>query len=175
MGNPIIFGALAIVAIASAVMMLTSRNAVYSALWLVLNFSTIAVFYLILNAPFIAMVQVTVYAGAIMVLFLFVIMLLGAENMRGMTGPSGGERWHQALAGVLAVILLGAFTAVLLQGNVTGSETAGLVDTSPARLGLRLFEAYVLPFELTGVLLLTAIIGVAVFSRRNKKQSEEGS
>jgi NADH-quinone oxidoreductase subunit J len=90
MGNPIVFGALAIVAIVSAGMMLYSRNAVYSALWLVLNFTTIAVLYLILNAPFIAMVQITVYAGAIMVLFLFVIMLLGAENLRG---DDGTERW----------------------------------------------------------------------------------
>jgi NADH-quinone oxidoreductase subunit J len=92
-----------------------------------------------------------------------------------MTEPSGGERWHQLLAGVLVLILVGAFTAVLLQGNVTGSEVAGVIDTSPARLGLHLFEAYVLPFEVTGVLLLTAIIGVAVFSKRTKKQPEEGS
>jgi NADH-quinone oxidoreductase subunit J len=174
MGNPIIFGALAIVAIVSAGMMLYSRNAIYSALWLVLNFTTIAVLYLVLNAPFIAMVQITVYAGAIMVLFLFVIMLLGADNLRGFAEPGMGERWHQILAGFLALILLGAFTAVVLQGDITGSEMAGVIDTSPRRLGLHLFESYVLPFEITGVLLLTAIIGVAAFSRRAKKQSEEG-
>ena len=77
MGNPYVFGVLAVIAIGSGVGMLTSRNAVYSALYLVLNFATIGVFYIVLNAPFIAMVQITVYAGAIMVLFLFVIMLLG--------------------------------------------------------------------------------------------------
>ncbi|HQV95062.1 MAG TPA: NADH-quinone oxidoreductase subunit J, partial [Anaerolineales bacterium] len=76
-----LFLLLALIAIASALGMLISRNTVYSALYLVLNFVTVAVFYLLLSAPFIAMVQITVYAGAIMVLFLFVIMLLGAEGL----------------------------------------------------------------------------------------------
>ena len=71
----ILFFGLALVAIAAAIGMLLSQNAVYSALFLVINFATVAVFYLLLGAPFIAMAQITVYAGAIMVLFLFVIML----------------------------------------------------------------------------------------------------
>ena len=94
MGSPILFIPLAVVAIVAAVLMVSSKNAVHSALWLVLNFSAIAILYVILNAPFIAMVQITVYAGAIMVLFLFVIMLLGAEQLRGMREAVGGERWH---------------------------------------------------------------------------------
>ncbi|MDP1614623.1 MAG: NADH-quinone oxidoreductase subunit J, partial [Methylococcales bacterium] len=77
----IVFLVLSLVAIATALGMLFSQNAVYSALFLVLNFITVAVFYLLLGAPFIAMAQITVYAGAIMVLFLFVIMLLGAESL----------------------------------------------------------------------------------------------
>ena len=77
----ILFLILALVAIGTALGMLISRNTVYSALFLVLNFVTVAVFYLLLGAPFIAMSQITVYAGAIMVLFLFVIMLLGAESL----------------------------------------------------------------------------------------------
>ena len=77
----IVFLVLSLVAIATALGMLFSQNAVYSALFLVLNFVTVAIFYLLLGAPFIAMAQITVYAGAIMVLFLFVIMLLGAENL----------------------------------------------------------------------------------------------
>ena len=99
MGNPYVFGFLAVIAIGSAVGMLTSRNAVYSALYLVLNFATIGVFYIVLNAPFIAMVQITVYAGAIMVLFLFVIMLLGAEQLRGVDN----EHWfHLGLSILMA-------------------------------------------------------------------------
>ncbi len=81
--------------------MLLSRNAVYSALFLVLNFVTVAIFYLLLGAPFIAMSQITVYAGAIMVLFLFVIMLLGTERL----APSRVLPWQRRLAIVLAFVL----------------------------------------------------------------------
>lgn len=162
---------MALVSIAAAVMMLRSRNAVHSALWLVLNFTAIAVLYVLLNAPFIAMVQITVYAGAIMVLFLFVIMLLGAEQLQAMTGVHGSERYHQVVAFVLVVLLVVGFGILLAQGGLgSGGETA-VIDASPVALGLRLFEGYVLPFEVTGVLLLAAIIGVAVFTRRKKKEA----
>ena len=90
----ILFIILAVVAIATAAGLLLSRNAVYAALFLVLNFATVAVFYLILNAPFIALTQVTVYAGAIMVLFLFVIMLLGGEKLP----KTGVLPWQRPLA-----------------------------------------------------------------------------
>src|SRR5512142_3169534 len=100
--NLIFFLILALVAIATAMRMLMSRNAVYSALFLVLNFMTVAVFYILLGAPFIAMSQVTVYAGAIMVLFLFVIMLLGTEQLpRTNVLP-----WQRPVAIVLAAALV---------------------------------------------------------------------
>lgn len=171
MGDPLVFGMLAIVAIVAALMMVTSRNAVHSALWLVLNFATIAVFYVVLNAPFIAMVQITVYAGAIMVLFLFVIMLLGAEQLRGTGASSRGERFHQALAALLGVMLVTAVTLALMNREGAGGGTAVPVMpiTSPQELGLILFESYVFPFEVTGVLLLAAIIGVAIFTLRKKR------
>ncbi len=167
----ILFILMALVSITAAVMMLRSHNAVHSALWLVLNFTAIAVLYVLLNAPFIAMVQITVYAGAIMVLFLFVIMLLGAEQLQAMTGVEGNERYHRAVAIVLVVLLVGGFGYLVTLGGIgSGGETA-VIDASPVALGLRLFEGYVLPFEVTGVLLLAAIIGVAVFTRRKKKEA----
>ncbi|MBE2201382.1 MAG: NADH-quinone oxidoreductase subunit J [Anaerolinea sp.] len=166
MGNPIVFFILAFIAIASASGMLASRNAIYSALFLALNFVTIAVLYLVLNAPFIAVVQVTVYAGAIMVLFLFVIMLLGAERSGG--GIQGLRDWEWVLAGFLGAALVVLFVTNLVLRPTAGGDTAPFIDTSPAALGLRLFEAYVFPFELTGVLLLTAMIGVVVLGRRKK-------
>jgi NADH:ubiquinone oxidoreductase subunit 6 (subunit J) len=89
----IVFLLLAIVAVGAALGMLFSRNAVHSALFLVLTMGVISVFFLILAAPFIAMVQVTVYAGAIMVLFLFVIMLLGAEGLRRQASALPWPRW----------------------------------------------------------------------------------
>src|SRR5688500_6659835 len=105
----ILFLILSLIAIATALGMILSRNAIYSALFLVLNFITVAVFYLLLGAPFIAMAQVTVYAGAIMVLFLFVIMRLGAE------GISGEFNWRKAgFPGLLAVILAVEGTFIFL-------------------------------------------------------------
>lgn len=167
MGNPILFLILAVIAVGSALGMLLSRNAIYSALFLVLNFVTIAVFYLVLNAPFIAMVQITVYAGAIMVLFLFVIMLLGAERLGGV----GAVRdWEWATAAFLGAALVLVFILEMVLGKgVGGTETAMFIDSSPTALGLRLFEAYVFPFELTGVLLLIAMIGVVVLGRTKKR------
>ncbi|MFN2136485.1 MAG: NADH-quinone oxidoreductase subunit J [Candidatus Promineifilaceae bacterium] len=171
MGNPFVFIILAIIAIAAATGMLLSRNAVHSALYLVLNFMTIAVFYLTLNAPFVAMVQVTVYAGAIIILFLFVIMLLGAEQLRGIAVEQRGERWHRLLAMVLAVALIGVFVyLIIIEGAPIGGEIP-LIDSSPTELGLLLFENYLLPFEITGLLLLAAMIGVAVLGH-SKEESD---
>jgi NADH-quinone oxidoreductase subunit J len=92
-----LFLLLALTAIATALGMLLSRNAVYSALFLVLNFASVAVFYLLLSAPFLAMMQVTVYAGAIMVLFLFVIMLLGVERLAPAQHVPCSDRWPWSL------------------------------------------------------------------------------
>lgn len=109
----VIVGALAIVA---AAMMLISENAVYSALFLILNFAAIAFFFLMLNAPFLAMVQIVVYAGAIMVLFLFVIMLLGAERVEH-TSPTR-FRWLGPVAVLLAVIFLITASVAILGGEI---------------------------------------------------------
>jgi NADH-quinone oxidoreductase subunit J len=166
MGNSFVFMLLAVIAVGSAIGMLVSRDAVHSALFLVLNFITIAVFYLVLNAPFIAMVQVTVYAGAIMVLFMFVIMLLGAERLRGMWADRPGEL---VFAAFLAFLLVATFLIALVMEGKTAVSTASMIDTSPVALGLRLFEAYVFPFEVTGVLLLTAMVGVVILTISNKR------
>src|SRR5512144_2315786 len=98
----VLFIILGIIAIAAAIGMLTATNAVHAALFLVINFFCIALFYLGLNAPFLAMVQITVYAGAIMVLFLFVIMLLGAEKL-AIRGKA--PRWQQVLGTVLGLLV----------------------------------------------------------------------
>ncbi len=166
MGNTLVFMLLAVIAVGSAIGMLVSRDAVHSALFLVLNFITIAVFYLVLNAPFIAMVQVTVYAGAIMVLFMFVIMLLGAERLRGVWSDRTGEMVFAAFLGFLLLVI---FLIALVMGNGDAADTAGMIDTSPVALGLRLFEAYIFPFEVVGILLLAAMIGVVILTISNKR------
>lgn len=166
-----LFLILALVAVATALGMLFSKNAVYSALFLVLNFVTVAVFYLLLGAPFIAMAQITVYAGAIMVLFLFVIMLLGAERLPA----TNVLPWQRPLAITLTVILAVESTYLLLSrarpsGSVLppGAEV-NTVDNLRA-MAMTLFNNYLLPFEVTSVLLLVAMVGVIVLVRREKGQ-----
>jgi NADH-quinone oxidoreductase subunit J len=167
----LLFLVLALVAVIAALGMLISRNAIYSALFLVLNFATVAVFFLLLNAPFIAVAQVSVYAGAIMVLFLFVIMLLGAERA-GQAGQPQSIPWQRPLAIALAFVLL------VEAGFIIASQT-GLVPPvttelqagfgSPAAVGTELFTNYLLPFEVTSVLLLVAMIGAIVLTKNEKK------
>jgi NADH-quinone oxidoreductase subunit J len=168
----IVFFLLAIVAIGAALGMLLSRNAVHSALFLVLTMAVISVFFLILSAPFVAMVQITVYAGAIMVLFLFVIMLLGAEGLRR---PTTALPWQPWLAGALAVLFVAALGyALFVRGGQffsLGALAAGSAQDLPAdfggpkALGLELFKNYLLPFELTSFLLLVGMIGAVVLTR----------
>lgn len=167
MGSFILFIILAAVALGAAIGMALSRNAVHSALFLILNMATLAVFYILLNAPFIAMVQIAVYAGAIMVLFLFVIMLLGGEQLQGVRGGGG---WQMPLALALAVILVISFGVAVFTQSPAPGGVAAAIDAGPAAIGLRLFEAYVFPFEVTSLLLLVAMIGVvALRSRQDKK------
>jgi len=163
-----LFLVLAMVAITSALGMLINRNAIYAALFLVLNFTTVAVFFLLLNAPFIAVAQVSVYAGAIMVLFIFVIMLLGAES----TGQTQSIAWQRPLAITLAIILLLEAGFILvgqrsLVSPVTGALPPGF--GSPTQVGTELFTSYLLPFEVTSVLLLVAMIGAIVLTKNEKK------
>jgi NADH-quinone oxidoreductase subunit J len=166
----IFFLLLSLISISTALGMLLSRNAVYSALFLVLNFITVAVFYLLLGAPFIAMAQVTIYAGAIMVLFLFVIMLLGAENMP----QTQVLPWQRPLAGVLAVALAVEATFIFVTrarpvGDVVPPEESVNTAANLRALGEALFTQYLLPFEVTSILLLVAMIGAIVLVRKEKR------
>lgn len=167
-GNLIVFIIMAIVAIGSALGMLLNKNAVYSALFLILNFATVAVFYIILGAPFIAMTQVTVYAGAIMVLFLFVIMLLGAEEL---TGERVKIDWQKPAAVVLGLMLFAELAVVIFFRDTVFGEFAELGEFgSPAQIGRVLFDEYLLPFEITAFLLLAAMIGAIVISQRVRQK-----
>lgn len=170
----ILFFVLALIAIAAAIGMLASQNAVYSALFLVINFATVAVFYLLLGAPFIAMAQITVYAGAIMVLFLFVIMLLGAERL----APGKVLSYQRPMAIGLAVVLVVEAVYLMLVRNPSmaminpptdATNTVGALQ----ELGLTLFNQYLLPFEVTSILLLVAMIGAIVLTKQEKKGEQK--
>ena len=129
-----LFLIVSVVAVVAAGMMLTRQNAVHSALFLIVNFGCVAFLYLMLDAPFLAMVQVTVYTGAIMVLFLFVIMLLGAETT---TDTSGRMRWL-GLAGTAVAILLLLIFAFPIASDMLGDDTVEPLD---ARAQLRVINA----------------------------------
>jgi NADH-quinone oxidoreductase subunit J len=167
----LVFIFLAIVAIAAAAGLILSRNPVYSALFLILNFLSVAVFYLVLGAPFIALAQITVYAGAIMVLFLFVIMLLGAAK------PKEVEpiKWQKPLAIILALaVLVEGLYVVLTRISIsvtTSAPDALLAD--PKTIAQVLYTKYSLPFEITSVILLVAAIGAVVLSKKSIKEEEK--
>jgi NADH-quinone oxidoreductase subunit J len=162
----LLFFILAVTAIATALGMLMSRSAIYSALFLVLNFGTVAIFYILLNAPFIALSQVSVYAGAIMVLFLFVIMLLGTEVLPA----TKALPWQRPLAVILAVMLAGEAIYLLLFRKAAGGQIPAPVESfgSPQAVGQVLFSQYLLPFEITSVLLLIAMVGAIVLTKKEK-------
>lgn len=167
----ILFLFLALVAVVAALGMLISQNTVYSALFLVLNFATIALFYLLLGGPFIAMSQITVYAGAIMVLFLFVIMLLGIERL-----PDGEKsRWQRPVA-----IALGAALAVeamyiffFRRGGLSVQESQITDPTfgSPHAIASVLFNQYALPVQAVAIILLIAIVGVLVMVKTKQSHT----
>jgi NADH-quinone oxidoreductase subunit J len=162
-GNPIVFIILAVVAIGTGLGMLVSRNAIYSALFLVLNFATVAVIYLILGAPFIALAQITVYAGSIMVLFLFVIMLLGAERL-----PKGDAlHWQPWVAIPLALVLVAEFAYNIFRWtrDLTPVASPPADFGAPAAVGELLFTRFILPFEVTAIILLTATIGAIILAK----------
>ncbi len=156
----------AIVAIAAALGVLIARSPVSSALWLILNLFCIAGLYLTLNAQFIAVVQVLVYAGAIMVLFLFVIMLLNLSAMPQVANFN----WTMAAsfvvgAGVLALLVYVVAAGLqILPVEISAAEMA--INGSAERLALDLFTVYLLPFEVIGVLLLATTIGAVMLARR---------
>ena len=162
----VVFLVLAFVAVGTAVSMLVTRNAVYSALFLVLNFATIAVLYLILGAPFIALSQITVYAGSIVVLFLFVIMLLGAEQM------PGGEplRWQRVVAIVLMVILGADFgLQAFNQGGLGAIASSPSTYGTPQEVGRVLFTQYALPMEIVAIILLVAVVGAILLAKSDNE------
>ena len=141
-----------------------SRNPVTSAMFLVLTMASLAGLFVLLHAFFLAAVQILVYAGAVMVLFLFVIMLLDLKEEERRR-----VRFSGLLAGLVAVgAILAIFLTSLGQSNLTGTKNATLEGQTPD-LGRLLFESYLLPLEIVGVLLLVAMVGVVLLSKKELK------
>lgn len=161
----ILFWALSVVALFSALMVVTSKNPVYSVLWLIVTFFSISGHYLLLNAQFLAIVNIIVYAGAIMVLFLFVIMLM---NLSRDTEPQK-SKWLKLAGTVAGGFLLIVLVAALMKTETKMTQLAtgdiGLIEN----LGSVLFKEYVVPFEIASLLFLSAMIGAVVIGKREAR------
>ncbi len=163
----VLFILFATICAVSSVLMITRPNPVISALFLVLNFGSLAGLYLILNAQFIAVAQVIVYAGAIMVFFLFVIMLLNPEKEKKFFEQKTKLRIF--IIAVVALVLIQIIYVIFLSQPSEGitSEVSRSVQTGTIEnIGREMFTNYILPFEAAGYLLLSATIGAMVLAKK---------
>ncbi len=167
----ILFAILAFIALVGGLGVVLSRNPVYSALSLLMNFASIAIIYFLLNAQFLGVVQVAVYAGAIVVLFLFVVMLIGGNigSLRHSSRP---------LARVVAVVLVATFLLtviwIVIQTLPLSTTSAGPPEAGSVQaVGAALYTDYLVPFELASLLLLVGMLGGVVLARRYKPLTED--
>jgi NADH-quinone oxidoreductase subunit J len=160
----VLFWVLSVMSLGSALMVVTSKNLVYSVLYLIITFFTISGHYILLNAQFLAIVNLIVYAGAIMVLFLFVIMLM---NLNADVEPQK-KKWLKVAGALAGGCLLLVIVAALKDADYnnqiaqTGSGDIGLIKN----LGMVLFRDYVVPFEISSVLFLSAMTGAVVLGKK---------
>ena len=168
----------AVVAVVASMLVIAQRNPIYSVLLLIASFGALSGLYVLLDAPFVAVTQIIVYAGAIMVLFLFVVMLLNApheetesdERVHPLRRP-GPMRFGAALAVALVVELVWALTTV---GGEAGAFPVASVSSVRA-IGVSLFTDYAFAFEVTSVLILVAMVGAVVLARRDTPARSGGA
>jgi NADH-quinone oxidoreductase subunit J len=164
--SSVFFALVTIVAVLSALMVVTCKNPINSALSLVLTFFCLAIYYVMLNAPFMAAIQIIVYAGAIMVLIIFTVMLL---NIRV---DANKKSSHQiALGSVIGIATLLLTGLLLARGKVSqpvGEITSDMINRvgHTELIGKAIFTDFLLPFEVTSILLLVAIIGAVILAKR---------
>jgi NADH-quinone oxidoreductase subunit J len=160
--DAVLFYAFAALAVASAVVVIGQRNPTYSAFALVVTLVSLSAIFGLLGSPFIAVLQIVVYAGAIMVLFLFVLMLL---NVRSEDPMPGGKAWVKLVAATLAAVLVAQVAAVILKTDV---EAAPAFDASARPVAEMLFSPkYVYVFEATSILILAALVGAIVLAKKD--------
>ena len=158
----ILFWILSVVAVFSALMVITSKNPVFSVLWLIVTFFCISGHYILLNAQFIAIVNIIVYAGAIMVLFLYVLMLMDL----GRDSEPQKNKWLKLIGAVaggsLLLVLVAALRHTEEQMAQLNTGNIGLIEN----LGTILFTKYVVPFEISSILFLSAMVGAVVIGKK---------
>lgn len=164
-----LFYALALILVTFSILTVTARNPVRSAVYLVSALLAVAGFFFLMEAEFVGAVQVLVYVGGIMVLFLFVIMLVSIESLERQ--PKVSRQWRTGL--VLAVVLCLELSLLIFRGTVSleeGLAESGIITTTETMnteaVGTVLYSTYLLPFEIASVLLLVAIVGAVVLAKK---------
>jgi NADH-quinone oxidoreductase subunit J len=168
----VVFWVAAVVAVLSGIGVITANSAIYSALSLIVTLAQLAVLYLLLNAQFIAAAQILIYAGAVMVLFLFVITLLGVQDY-----PFAGDRlpFQRPLSVLFGGLLLLGFIFFIAQSPdaITGGHfvnfNAQLARGNVQAFGTQLFTAFIFPFEVTPLLLIVSMVGAVAIGRRTDR------
>lgn len=172
-GEAVTFWIVAPVALAGALGMVLSRNAIHSALWLVLTMLGFGVFYFVQDAPFLGAVQIIVYTGAIMILFLFVLMLVGRDSSDSVVETLRGQRKAGLVAGIAFAGLVGAGVGrAVFDAPVTGLEAANADGGNVEAVARLLFTDYLLAFELTSALLITAAVGAMMLAHLERDKGE---
>jgi NADH-quinone oxidoreductase subunit J len=161
-----LFFLLAIICIASVLGMIISKDQAYNALFLIVAFVCMGGLFALLEAPFIAAVQIIIYAGAIMILFIFVVMMI---NLRKGMGPEK-KKWTMYFAVVIALVLI-VELVLTVKGALEPVSTAALEKLgSPTDLGRLLFTKYLYPFEITSILIIAALVGAIVLVKKRDKE-----
>lgn len=162
----ILFFLLAFICIGSVLGMIISKDQAYNALFLIVAFVCMGGLFALLNAPFIAAVQIIIYAGAIMILFIFVVMMI---NLRTGIGPEK-KKWTLYFAFLVAAVLITEL-ALTLKGVLEPISSASMDKIgSPSDLGRLLFTKYLYPFEITSILIIAAIVGAIVLVKKRDKE-----
>jgi NADH-quinone oxidoreductase subunit J len=166
MGEAVAFYVAAALILGFAVLVITARSTVHSVMFLVLNFLCVAGLYVMLSAPFLAVIQVLVYAGGIVVLYLFVVMLV---KLKGPIEAPGDPRRLGRVGAVLSIAVLAEIVAIGTYGWVKpegAGAPGGLVMKNVEQVGRALYTDYLIPFEVASILLLVAMIGAIVLAKR---------
>jgi len=160
-----LFFLLAILSVGSVLGMIISKNQAYNALYLILAFACLGGLFGLLGAPFLAVIQIIIYAGAIMVLFIFVIMMVNIRE--GI--PAEKKKWTLYVAGGLAAVLI-LELVLSLRGALSLAGASPAEKASPTDLGRLLFTKYLYPFEITSILIIAALVGAIVLVKRKEKE-----
>jgi NADH-quinone oxidoreductase subunit J len=181
-GEAVVFWVLGPIALAGALGMVLSRNAVHSALWLVNTMLALGVFYVVQEAPFLGAVQIIVYTGAIMILFLFVLMLVGRDTSDSVVETLRGQRVAAIVLGIGFAGLVGAGIAEATRdipvtglAGVQGGGAGGAADGNVPAIAELLFTRYLLAFEVTSALLITAAVGAMVLAHTEREPGSRQS